>query len=154
MFGNVMSISDSAVRNYADLITRWTPEQIAAHFTALEAGRLHPRDLKMQLAREIADILQGAPVAALAAEHFRTVFQQRELLPQIPDFKLQAPTSVIEILTYAGLVPTRSEVRRLAKRGGIKLDGAQVDDTARIIEPDVFPIQQVGRRKFVRLLPG
>jgi tyrosyl-tRNA synthetase len=64
------------------------------------------------------------------------------------------PISVIDILTHAGPVLTRSEVRRLARQGGIKLDGAQVDDTARMIEPDGEHIPQVGRKKFVRLLHG
>jgi len=154
MFGKVMSIPDRAMRNYADLVTRWTPEQIAAQFAALEAGQLHPRDHKMQLAWEIVDIFYGAVAAGAAAEHFRTVFQQREAPPDMPELKLQAPMSVIDLLTQAGLVPTRSEVRRLAKQGGIKLDGAQVDNTARIIAPDGEHILQVGRRKFVRLLPG
>jgi hypothetical protein len=45
-------------------------------------------------------------------------------------------------------------VRRLAHQGGLKLDGTPVDDSARIIEPDGEHILQVGRRKFVRLLPG
>ena len=61
---------------------------------------------------------------------------------------------MIDVLTQAGLVPTRSEVRRLAQQGGIRLDGARVDDTARMIEPDGEHILQVGRRKFVRLRPG
>jgi tyrosyl-tRNA synthetase len=154
MFGKVMSTPDSAMHNYADLITRWTPDQIATQFSALEAGRLHPRDLKMQLAWEIVDIFHGGPAANAAAEHFRTVFQLRELPSDIPDLKLQAPTSVIDILTHTGLVPTRSEARRLAQQGGIRLDGTQVDDTAQMIEPDGEHILQVGRRKFARLLPG
>ena len=38
MFGKVMSIPDSAMRNYADLVTRWSPEQIAEYFERLRAG--------------------------------------------------------------------------------------------------------------------
>jgi tyrosyl-tRNA synthetase len=154
IFGKVMSIPDSAMRNYADLVTRWAPEQIAATFASLDAGELHPRDLKMQLAWEIVDIFHGTAAAQAAAEHFRTVFQQRELPAEMPELRLLAPTSVIDILTNASLVATRSEVRRLVQQGGVKLDGERVDDISLIIAPDRARILQIGRRKFIKLLPG
>jgi tyrosyl-tRNA synthetase len=152
MFGKVMSIPDSALRNYADLVTRWSPEEIRARFAALAAGDLHPRDLKMQLAAEIVASFHG-PTAAQAAEaHFRAVFQQRELPAEMPEVRLLAPTAVLDILMNAGLAATRSEVRRLAQQGGIRLDGAPVDDAALVVAPGAEHILQIGRRKFVRLL--
>jgi tyrosyl-tRNA synthetase len=153
MYGKVMSIPDNAMHNYAELVTRWTPAEIAAKFAALQTGELHPRDLKLALAREIVDIFHGAESARAAEEHFRTVFQQRELPPDMPELKLLAPTSVLDILTNTGLVPTRSEARRLAQQGGIRLDGARVEEVSLIIEPDREHILQVGRRKYVKLLP-
>jgi len=77
MFGKVMSIPDSAMRNYADLVTRWSPEEITRKFGRLESGQLHPRDLKMQLAAEIVEIFHGPEAAQKAENHLRTVFQQR-----------------------------------------------------------------------------
>ena len=152
VFGKVMSIPDSAMRNYADLVTRWPPAEISARFAALAAGDRHPRDLKMQLAAEIVAIFHG-PAAAQAAEaHFRAVFQQRELPAEMPELRLLAPTAVLDILTNAGLASTRSEVRRLAQQGGIKLDGAPVTDPLLMVAPDAEHILQIGRRKFVRLL--
>lgn len=152
IFGKVMSIPDSAMRNYADLVTRWPPAEISARFAALAAGDRHPRDLKMQLAAEIVAIFHG-PAAAQAAEaHFRTVFQQRELPAEMPELRLLAPTAVLDILTNAGLASTRSEVRRLAQQGGIRLDGVQVDDAALVVAPGAEHTLQIGRRKFVRLV--
>ena len=60
IFGKVMSIPDSAMRNYADLVTRWSTEDINRRFAQVAAGELHPRDLKMQLAGEIVSIFQGS----------------------------------------------------------------------------------------------
>ncbi len=153
IFGKAMSIPDSAMRNYADLVTRWSAEQIRAKFSALAAGDLHPRDLKMQLASEIVEIFHGAAAALTAEEHFRAVFQQHELPAEMPELRLLMPTSVLNILTNAGLAPTRSEVRRLVQQGGVKLDGERVDDSALVVAPTGEHILQVGRRKFVRLLP-
>ena len=152
IFGKVMSIPDSALRNFADLVTRWTPDEIAARFGQLEAGELHPRDLKMQLASEIVSIFQGPEAAVMAEEHFRTVFQQRELPADMPELKLVEPISVVDLLTNAGLAPSKSEVRRLVQQGGVRLDGERVEDFSLTITPDREHILQIGRRKFLRLV--
>ncbi len=154
IFGKVMSIPDSAMRNYANLVTRWAPEDIARRLAALAAGELHPRDLKMQLAAEIVAIFQGQEAAVAAEEHFRTVFQQRELPTEMPEIKLLAPTSVVDLLTNTGLAPSKAEVRRLVQQGGVKLDGDKVEDFALTIVPDREHILQIGRRKFLKLLPA
>jgi tyrosyl-tRNA synthetase len=152
IFGKVMSIPDSAMRNYADLVTRWSTEDINRRFAQVAGGELHPRDLKMQLAAEIVDIFQGGEAAVLAEEHFRTVFQQRELPADMPELKLVQPVSLADLLTDSGLAPSKSEARRLVQQGGIKLDGQKVDDFNLHIAPDREHVLQVGRRKFVRLL--
>ncbi len=85
MYGKVMSIPDNAMRNFADLVTRWSPGEIRTKFEQLEQGQLHPRDLKMQLAFEIVDIFHGREQAEAAQDRFRKVFQQRELPPDMPE---------------------------------------------------------------------
>jgi tyrosyl-tRNA synthetase len=79
MYGKVMSIPDRAMPLYFKLATRYLPSQVEAIEQALADGSRHPRDLKMALAREIVSIFHGDDAAAAAEEHFRTVFQQREL---------------------------------------------------------------------------
>jgi tyrosyl-tRNA synthetase len=154
MFGKIMSIPDNAMRNYADLVTRWTPEEIAQRFAALESGQLHPRDLKMQLAWEIVEIFHGAEAAETARQHFHTVFQQRELPPDMPELKLQQPVALLDLLADTGVVLSRSEVRRLVQQGGIKLDGHKVEDPGVLIHSDSVHILQLGRRKFLKLSPA
>jgi tyrosyl-tRNA synthetase len=152
MYGKVMSIPDHAMRNYADLVTRWSPEEIVAKFAALERGELHPRDLKMQLAFEIVDIFHGRAQAEAAEAHFRTVFQQRELPPEMPEVRLTEPTGLIDLLAREGLAATRSEARRLIQQGGVKLDGERVDDMNLVLEPTGERVLQVGKRKFVKVV--
>jgi tyrosyl-tRNA synthetase len=154
MFGKVMSIPDTAMRNYAELVTRWSTAEINERLDRMEAGQLHPRDMKMQLAAEIVEIFQGSEAAVAAQEHFKTVFQQRELPPDMPEYPISEPTSVTDLLINAGLVKSRSEVRRLVQQGGVKLDGEKITDFALMISPDAEHILQVGRRKFARLMPG
>ncbi len=121
MYGKAMSIPDSAMRNFADLVTRWSPQDIADKFARLDRGELHPRDLKMQLAFEIVDIFHGRAQAEAAEEHFRTVFQQRELPPEMPEIALTEPVTLVDLLMREGLAPSKSEARRLVQQGGVKL---------------------------------
>jgi tyrosyl-tRNA synthetase len=153
MFGKVMSIPDSAMRNFFDLVTRFSNEEINRKFSQFEAGELHPRDLKVQLAFEIVDIFQGREAAEAAQEHFRTVFQQREMPTDMPELKLVQPVSLVDILTNSGHAGSKSEVRRLVQGGGVKLDGERVDDANLTIAPDREHVLQVGRRKFIKLVP-
>ena len=151
MFGKVMSIPDSAMRNYADLVTRWSPEQIAQYFALLETGSMHPRDLKMRLAGEIVAIFHGQEAASGAEEYFRTVFQERELPSDMPEIRLPAAASLAELLMTTGLVASKSELRRLVQHGGVRLDGEKVEDPNLMIDPMGVHVLQIGRRKFLRV---
>jgi len=153
MYGKIMSIPDSAMRNYAELLTRWSSQDIAARLADLTAGRLHPRDFKMQLAFEIVEIFHGNAAARAAGEEFRRVHQQGELPTEMPELRLAAPSSVMDILLSAGMVPSKSELRRLVQQGGVQLDGVKIDDFQQMIEPGAEHVLQIGRRKFLRLLP-
>jgi tyrosyl-tRNA synthetase len=84
MYGKVMSIPDEAMPNYFDLVTRWTPEEIARIKAGLADGSLHPMEAKKRLAWEIVDIFHGREAAEAAAEHFRRVFQERHSRRRCP----------------------------------------------------------------------
>ena len=150
-YGKVMSIPDEAMAQYYRLVTRFEPTQIAEIETDLKSGRLHPRDAKMQLAREIVSIFHGNDAAAEAEDHFKTVFQQRELPPDMPQYVLSSPTNLVDLMSAAGMVSSKREARRLIQQGGVKLDGESVDSADTVVEPGQAEILQVGRRRFVQL---
>ncbi len=150
-YGKVMSIPDQAMPQYYRLVTRFEPAQIAQIEADLESGRLHPRDAKMQLAREIVSIFHGNDAAAEAEEHFKTVFQQRELPPDMPEYILSSPTNIVDLMNATGMVSSKREARRLIQQGGVKLDGEVVDSADTVVEPGQARVLQVGRRRFVQL---
>lgn len=151
MYGKVMSIPDEAMWLYYDLVTRFPVEEIARTKAAVQSGQLHPMEAKKKLAWEITAIYHSPDDAAAAAEHFATVFQQRELPEAMPSFKLDGTRAIVDIMVQANLVASKSEARRLIEQGGVKLDGERIDSVAFEV-PDRAGILQVGRRKFVRLV--
>ena len=149
MYGKVMSVPDKAMGAYMRLVTRWTPDRIARIEADLKSGKLHPRDAKMVLSREIVSIFHGETAAQNAEETFRKVFQQKETPEEMPDFALQPGQTVLDVLILANLVTSKSEGRRLIEQRGVKLDGEVLE---KYDAP--FPhagVLQVGKRRFVRV---
>jgi tyrosyl-tRNA synthetase len=153
MYGKVMSLPDSAMPIYYQLVTRFTPAQIADVERRLAGSELHPRDAKMQLAREIVAIFHDEEAAARAEEHFVTVFQRRELPAEMPELRLEQPANIVDLIVSARLAASKGEARRLIEQGGVKLDGAAVDSVAYTVEAHRETVLQVGKRKYLRLLP-
>jgi tyrosyl-tRNA synthetase len=149
MYGKLMSIPDFAMGKYMRLATRWRPHEIDGIEKEIETGKLHPRDAKMRLAREIVTIFYGEPEAISAEEAFVKTFQQKEVPDEMPEFKLESGQTVLDVLLAAKLASSKSEARRLVDQKGVRLDGEVLE------RGDVpFPhpgVLQVGKRKFLRV---
>jgi tyrosyl-tRNA synthetase len=149
MYGKVMSVPDKAMGSFMRLVTRWTPERIAEIEANLISGVLHPRDAKMSLAHEIVAIFHDEVVALAAEAAFKKIFQQKDIPAEMPEFALQPGQKVLDVLTAAGLVASKSDGRRMIEQKGVKLDGEILEKF------DVsFPhpgVLQVGKRRFVRV---
>lgn len=153
MYGKLMSVPDAALNVYMRLVTRWSPAAVQRMEEQIASGALHPRDGKMQLAHEITEVFYGADGAAQGQAHFERVFQRRELPDDMPVLAVVAGTKLVDFVVAEGLVPTKSEARRLIKQGGIKLGGVAVADTEMLLELGEATVIQVGKRKFARLMP-
>jgi len=157
MYGKLMSLSDDLMVRYFELVTPVSLEELRALKTGLETGTVHPRDLKMRLARTVVETYHGKKAAAVAEDEFRKVFQQRELPTDIPDFPVPAGALtggriwLPKLLVLAGLCSSTSEARRLIGQGAVKVDEQRVVDENEIT-PRTGMIIRVGRRKFTRLL--
>lgn len=150
MFGKVMSIPDKAMGSYARLVTRWTVEQIEAFEQAMRDGDLHPRDAKMALAKEIVSAFFSDAEADAAQQNFITLFQKNDLPDEIPAFKAEGETGLLDVLVDSGLVKSKSQARRLVQQNGVKVDGETVSDPYLQLEPPV--VVQVGKRRFVKVV--
>ncbi len=149
MYGKVMSIPDKAMPDYFHLVTRWSATEIKALESGMEEGSLHPRDVKMKLAREIVEIFHDPPSAARAEENFVRVFQQRDMPEDMPEYSLVSGQSVLDVLEASGLVQSRSEGRRLIAQNGVRLDGEVLDDPN---QPFPNPgVLRAGKRRFTRV---
>lgn len=149
MYGKIMSVPDKAMGQFMRLVTRWTPDRVAETEAALKSGALHPRDAKMAIAREIVSVFHGDDAASRGEEAFKKVFQNKEVPDEMPDYALQPGQTVLDVLTAAGLVASKSEGRRMIDQKGVRLDGEALEKfDAPFPHPGVL---QVGKRRFVRV---
>lgn len=150
MYGKIMSIPDKAMGIYSRLVTRWTPDEIDQLESRLSQGDLHPKEVKMRLAREIVSIYHGLSAAEEAEAEFVRVFQEQGQPETMADYKLQSGQSVLDVLEKSGLTDSRSEARRLIQQNAVRLDEHKLDD------PHAeFPgkgVLQVGKRRFIRII--
>jgi tyrosyl-tRNA synthetase len=152
MYGKVMSVPDKAMGQFFRLVTRWTPPQIAEIEMGLAEGRLHPRDVKMKLAREIVEIYHSQQAAAQAEENFVKIFQQRGIPDEMPEYFPQPGETLLDVVVESGLASSRSEARRkIVQEKAVRLNGITMLD---LDQPITTPgILQLGKRNFRRIVP-
>ena len=149
MYGKVMSIPDSAMGQFARLVTRWLPAEVAAFEAGLNGGSIHPRDAKMKLAHEITATYYSESQADQAQGAFVRLFQQGQVPADMPEYSLRPGQTALDVLLAAGLVASKSEGRRMFEQKGVKLDG---DVLEKFDESFPHPgVLQVGKRRFVRV---
>jgi tyrosyl-tRNA synthetase len=149
MYGKLMSIPDFAMGKYMRLATRWSPHEIEAFEKDVESGKIHPRDAKMKIAREITSIFYGEADAQKGEEAFVKTFQHKEIPDEMPEYSLQNGQTVLDVILEAKMASSKSEARRLFDQKGVRLDGETVDrGDLTFPHPGVL---QVGKRKFLRV---
>jgi tyrosyl-tRNA synthetase len=150
MFGKVMSLPDSAMPVYFRLVTRWSPAEVMQRELDMKEGRIHPRDAKMLLAKDVTSSLYGEEAASKAQGEFIRRFQKHDLPNEMPEVRITSRQTVLDVLTACNFISTRSEGRRLLDQKGVKLDGEVLADGML-----VFPhsgVLQVGKRHFARIV--
>jgi len=151
-----MSISDELMWNYYDLLTDLHTSDLRALRADVEAGKRHPMDVKMDLARRIVADFHGAAAGQAAADHFQRVFRDRESPEEVPVSKVVrgGKKKLTTLLAETGLVPSKAEAERLIKQGGVEIDAVRVDDVR--LELDFAAsggfLLRAGKKKFLRII--
>jgi tyrosyl-tRNA synthetase len=149
MYGKLMSIGDALMFRYYELLTTEDLNRVRA---------LHPMEAKQSLAQLIVARYHGDESAKQARAGFQQKFSEREF-PTEPDVRLSLTKadlkdgqaiSLVDLVAKTGLVPSKSEARRLIIQGGL-----EVDEQKQLDAKAVIPIVaghtyrlKVGRRKF------
>jgi tyrosyl-tRNA synthetase len=153
MFGKLMSISDTLMWRYYELLSSRSIDEIAQLKAECETGR-NPRDAKVSLAEEIVARFHSGEAAKRAQVEFDARFRQGALPENMPEITLHsagAGLAVPQLAKQAGIVDSTSEALRLIAQRGLKIDGDVVVDKSMTIASGQTVVVQAGKRKFARV---
>jgi tyrosyl-tRNA synthetase len=155
MFGKIMSLSDTLMWRYYELLSLDTGlEELTAMHASADAGEANPRDFKVRLGREIVSRFHGAAAAEDAATEFQQRFKKGELPEDMPERRVSAPAGrlpIANLLKEVALTRSTTESRRMIEQGAVRMDGERVEDQTLEIDAGTTAVFQVGKRRFARV---
>lgn len=153
MFGKLMSISDTLMWRYFDLLSFRPLDDIAALKRAVTEG-FNPRDAKFQLAEEIVDRFHGPGAGTRSRRAFLEQFSRGAVPEEIPSITLALPGEgalLAHVLREAGLVSSNGEGNRMIEQRAVRVDQQRVEDRGTRLYPGTTHLIQVGSRRFARV---
>ncbi|MBX9137614.1 MULTISPECIES: tyrosine--tRNA ligase [unclassified Clostridium] len=151
MFEKIMTILDNLIIKYFELVTDVHPDDVEEIKKSLKEG-VNPRDIKIQLAREVVELYHGKDAVKGAEERFRLVFQKNEIPNDIKTVEVKKEEfNLSEIIVKNGLVKSKNEFRRLVEQGGVKANAEKLNNIEQLIITDEIVIQ-IGKKKFIKVI--
>ena len=141
IFGKIMSISDTLMLKYYELLT---DEDLA------QVKQTHPKEAKVNLAKIIISQYHSARLAQKEAEEFTRVFSQKEIPQDMPEFKTDGKKNIVSILTETRLAASGNAARRLIKQGAVSFNNLKIEKDDFI--PKESGILKAGSRSFLKVI--
>ncbi|KAA0889199.1 tyrosine--tRNA ligase [Pusillimonas sp. ANT_WB101] len=150
MFGKLMSISDTLMWQYYELLSFRSLDDIEALKKQIEQG-LNPREAKVALGQEIVQRFHSRKAAEDALVTFEARFRDGAIPDDMPEVSVAgAPIGILKILREAGLATSGTEAQRNVEQGGVRVNGDRVEDKSLQLPAGTY-VMQVGKRKFARV---
>jgi tyrosyl-tRNA synthetase len=163
IYGKVMSIPDSLVLDYFELVTDVPEEEIAEFKKQLKTHSVNPMNLKKRLAYEIVNQFHSTELAREAEEYFQGRFQTRELHKIEAGVSIGIKVSVKAIhrrdmprwLVNNKFANSMSEAKRLLAQGAVQI--IRVDGTRQVVRDEIVEIRpgdkiKVGKLRFAEIV--
>ncbi|NTV11352.1 MAG: tyrosine--tRNA ligase [Zoogloea sp.] len=154
IFGKVMSVSDSLMWRYYELLSFRPVSEITGFREDIAGGR-NPRDVKVLLAQELVARFHGVAAAEDALADFEARFQRNAIPDDVPEVRINVGADgmgLAQVLKQAGLTGGTSEALRMIDQGGVRLNGEKIVDRALTLKAGEVAVLQVGKRKFARVV--
>ena len=153
MFGKIMSISDELMWRWFDLLSFKTTDEINELKAEQTSGK-NPRDIKIQLAKELIARFHDKKSAELAQDDFINQFQKKNIPVDIEELLITISDDSIpltKLLKESGMTSSTSEAMRMIQQGAVRIDEEKVSDPKLLISTGTSAIFQVGKRKFKKI---
>jgi tyrosyl-tRNA synthetase len=153
MLGKIMSISDDLMWRYFELLSFRPLPELAALRQSTQEGR-NPRDVKLELARELVARFHDAAAAERAQRQFMERVSERAVPTDLPPKVIGVGPEGIRLanlLKEGGLAASTSEANRKIEEGAVRIDGERVTDRNLVLRAGADHVFQLGSKRFARL---
>lgn len=156
MYTKVMKVPDELIIKYYELCTDVHPDDIEKIKDRLDNGE-NPRDIKMELAKEITKLYHTEDEAEKAEENFKSAFQQQVAPEDTPEIELKnnsdnIANNLVDTILSTGKYPSKGEIKRLFAQGAVKINGERVSNLNSIEKIENGTILQIGKGNFYKIL--
>jgi len=153
IYGKVMSVSDDLMFRYYELLSDRSTQEISELRKGMEAGNLHPKAVKQNLARELTARFHSDSAALQAEQNFENVFAKNDLPDDLQEIAISAPEDIWlpQLLLETALVASTSEGRRMIKQNAVSIDGEKITDMNFSVKPRGDIVLRVGKRRFCKV---
>ena len=156
MYEKVMKIPDNMIIKYYNLCTDLHPDEVEKVENRLKSGE-NPRDIKMELAKEITSLYHTEEEAKNAEEHFKTAFQKQEAPEDAQEIEINSNETefaniLLDKIMKIGNYKSKGELKRLFQQGAVKLNGERVLDFKEITLTKETSILQIGKGNFYKII--
>jgi len=153
MFAKIMSISDTLMWRYYELLSFRDIEEIDGWKEQCENGEENPKNIKVKLALEIVERFHDQQASVAANDAFVARFKRGEVPEDIESVTLSADNAypIANALKDAGLTASTSDAYRMIKQGAVKMNGEKIMDKGFVLNKGCECVMQVGKRKFARI---
>ncbi len=158
MYGKLMSLPDQAMRTYFEALTDVDEAELDEFDRKMAEGTLNPRDVKRRLAREIVTEFHNAAAAQEAEEAFIRQFSERKLPVEMPDYYMDGPKNIVDVMVDAKLASSRNQARELIKQNAVSwFPTGESGDAEHITDFDFMlpaidgAVLKVGKRRYIRI---
>ena len=151
-YQKVMEIPDELIVKYYTLLTDVDDEIIKEVEAKLKDESVNPRDIKMDLAREIVSLYHTEEEVEQAEERFKMIFQMGQKPKDMDAVNVSKEDfDLISTVVDKGLVSSKSEFRRLLPQGGIKINDKKIT-MEKDLPKEGEIVVQVGKKKFMKII--
>lgn len=153
-FGKLMSISDTLMWRYFEILLLISVETLTRYKQEVAAGLVHPMDLKKKMAHDIVTTFWGEEDAVKAQQYFESIFQHKDLskAQECVVEGMTEPIWIVELLKKVGALSSSSEARRLIESGAVHLDNQQIADFKALVTVTSGMTLKVGKHRVYKLI--
>jgi tyrosyl-tRNA synthetase len=135
-------------------------------FTDISIGEIEKikdkdiNELKILLANETTTMLHGEEEAKISQETAKQTFEDNSLGDNLPSIEIQEKilddqVNIIDLIVMSKLETSKSEIRRLIKGNGIKINGQTISDEKLLITKSLFKDNLIklslGKKKHIKV---